>query len=400
MAERSSLNQTVQIGVEATAGTAVWAGRRLQSIGFEPSPSVEMDQFRPMGQKYRALTTLGKEWTESSISGRGSYTELVYVLASVVNTPVITTPAGATDARLWTFTSDPTEDDTPKTFTMEHGSDVRAARMSYSLITEFGMTFNRQSIEVSGSMMSRALTDGITRSESRTVTDASITSGDATLTSASATFVAADVGKFLRIVGQAGFVDYTTILSVTNGTTIEMADDATATATGQSLEIGAIRVLDIQPIIPTQICVTMDTTFGALGTTKLTRLISAEFTLGNRFAGVWVLDCENPSFVNHIESEPDLTLNMTLQADAQGMGLLNTLRSGDTRFVQIEAEGVNVESGYPHRFQLDMAVKVADTNGFSDQDGVYAVEFSFVGVADGGWGKAFEFQLTNGLLTL
>lgn len=327
VAERSALNQVVQIGVESTPGLAVAASKRLQSIGIEPSVSVEMDQFRPAGQKYRAITTLGKEWSTSPISGRGSYTEMVYLLASVVSTPVITTPVGGTLSRLWTFTPDSFDDDTPKTFTIEHGSSVRADSFSYGIVTEFGMTFNRTSIEVSGSLMGRAVEDDITLTASPT--------------------------------------------------TIELV-----------------------PIVPTQVSVYMDDEFGDLGTTKLTRAISAEFNLGSRFGGVWVLDAANPSYVNHIETEPDLTMSMTLQADAVGMGLLTTMREGTTKFIRIEAIGSEIETGENYTFTLDLAGKVADTSGFSDEDGVYAVEFSFVGVHDGAWGKAYEFVLENQLTAL
>lgn len=327
MAERSSLNQVVQLGVEATPGTSVAANKRLQSIGIEPSPSVEIDQFRPAGQKYRAITALGKEWTEASVTGRGSYTEIVYMLSSVMTTAVITTPGGATTTRKWVFTPSSTADDTPKTFTVEHGSSVRADKFTYGLVTEFNMTFNRNTIELGGTMIGRAITDNIT---------------------------------------------------------------LTATPT----------TIALVPILPTEVSVYIDSLHTALGTTKLTRAISAEFSLGSRFGPVWVLDAANNSFVNHIETEPDLTLNVMVQADAQGMALLSQLRDGATRFVRIEAIGAVLEAALTYTFTLDMAVKVVDTGGFSDADGVYAIEWNFVGVHDGTWGKAVEISVQNGLAAL
>lgn len=329
MAERSALNQSIQIGVESVPGTPVAAPIRLQAIGIEPNIEVEMDQFRPIGQKYRAITTLGKEWVTAAISGRGSYNELVYLFSSVIGTAAITTPVGATLARNWQFVPESFDDDTPKTFTVEHGSSVRAGEFSYGIVTELGMTFNRTAIEVSGSMMGRALTDGITMTAAPTA-------------------------------------------------------------------------VPLVPIIPTQVSVYMDDTAANLGNTKLTRAISADFNLGSRYAGVWVLDAANPQYVNHIETEPDLTCSMTLQADATGMGLLNTMRTGDTKFIRIEAVGPadSIEAGQEYTFTLDLAAKVADTNGFSDEDGVYAVEFSFVGVHDNTWDQAYEVNMVNTLTAL
>ena len=330
MAERSSLNQNIQIGVETTRGTAVAATKRLQSIGIEPSPSVETSQFRPIGSKYNALSTLGKEWVEAAISGRLTYTEIVYALSSVMTAGVVTdVGTEATKAKQWVFSPSTRDDDAPKTFTVEHGSGVRADRFTYGLITELGITFNRDAIEVSGSMMGRALQDGIT------LTPSGVTS------------------------------------------------------------------VPLVPVLPTQVSVYLDDTAAALGTTKMTRMISGEFSLGSRFGPVWVLDAANPSFVNHVETEPDLTNTMMLQADSQGMGLLQTLREGATKFLRIEAIGGEVgETGENYRFTLDLALKISDTGGFSDEDGVYAVEFTGLGVHDGVWAKALQVTVVNDLAAL
>lgn len=326
MAERSSLNQNIQIGVEATPGTAVAAAKRLQSIGIEPSVSVETSQFRPIGSKFNALSTLGKEWVEASLTGRATYTEIVYALSSVITGAA---PVTVTGVSTWNFAPNTRNDDAPKTFTVEHGSAVRADRFSYGLITELGMTFSRDSIELTGSMIGRALEDGVT------MTSVGITSPP------------------------------------------------------------------LVPVLPTQVSVFLDDTAASLGTTKMTRMISAEFSLSNRFGPVWVLDAANPSFVNHVEVEPDLSCSMTLQADSQGMGLLSTLRTGDTKFLRIEAIGNEIAStGESYRLTLDMAVKISDTGGFSDADGVYAIEFSGLGVHDDPWGKALNIEVVNDITAL
>jgi hypothetical protein len=328
MPERSSLNQKIQVGVETVPGTAVAATKQFQAIGIEPSPNSEVDQFRPIGNKYRSIATLGKEWVEAAITGRGSYTELVYVLSSAVNTAVITTPGGGTNSRTWTFISSNTADDAPKTFTVEHGSSVRADRFTYGLITEFNIAFSRSAVEVSGSMMGREMEDNIV------------------LTSAGLTSVI------------------------------------------------------LAPIIPTQVSVFLDATSAGLGTTKLTRLLSAEVSLGSRFGPVYVLDAANAGFVAHVETEPDLSLNIVAEADSQAMALLSQMRDGSTRYVRISCIGPIIEAAIPYSFNIDMAVKIVDTGGFSDNDGVYAIEWNFVGVHDATWGQAARFALTNTLTAL
>lgn len=328
MAERSSLNQNIQIGVETTPGTAVAATRRLTALGIEPSPNVEMSQFRPIGSKFNALSTLGKEWIEASLSGRLTYTEIVYALSSVIGNGTTTTPE--TGARTWNFSPNDRSDDVPKTFTVEHGSSVRADRFSYGLITELGIAFNRTSLDLSGSMLGRALTDGITM-----------------------------------------------------------------TPTG-------VTAIPLVPVLPTQVSVYMDDTAAGLGVTKMTRMISGEFSLGSRFGPVWVLDAAQPSFVNHIETAPDLSCTLTLQADTQGMAMLATMRTGATKFLRIEGVGASIPgtATSSYKFTLDMAGKVSGTGGFSDADGVYAVQFSLTGVSDATWGKALDINVTNDVLAL
>jgi len=328
MPERASLNQVIQIGVETTPGVAGTVTKRLSATSIEPSVSTVVDQFRPMGQKYKTIATLSKEWVEAGITGKGSYNEMIYLLSSVGTTAVISTPAGGTAAKTWTFSPSSSADDTPKTYTVEHGSGVRADKFTYGLITEFSMSFSRESVEISGSMMGRAITDGI------------------------------------------------------------------------ALTAAGVTDIPLSPILPTDVTVFMDSTSAALGTTKLTRLLSGEFSIGSRFGPVWVVDAANPGYVAHVETEPDLALTLTLEADLQGMSFLNTLRAGSTQFIRIQAVGPIIDATVNARFVLDIAVKVGDIGSFSDADGVYAIEIPLVGVHDAGYGKAWVASVTNLLAAL
>lgn len=73
----------------------------------------------------------------------------------------------------------------------------------------------------------------------RIVTDG-VTNGTTTLTSATAQFVSSDKGKTITVTGAgvAGATLLTTIASVTNSTTIVMADAATSTATAHVVSFG------------------------------------------------------------------------------------------------------------------------------------------------------------------
>lgn len=78
------------------------------------------------------------------------------------------------------------------------------------------------------------------RGDVRRYADGAITTGTATFTSATATFVAADKGKTITIsgAGAAGVVFTTTISSVTNGTTVVLAANASTTVSAKNFRFG------------------------------------------------------------------------------------------------------------------------------------------------------------------
>lgn len=163
MPDRSAIAQVVQVRKETTQGVDPTTGtKRLQALGIELNPKANFDTFRPMGSKWPALSPEGKEWAEGALSGRATYTELVYPLASVITAPVITTPVGGTTSRDHTFTLSTTAPDSPVTFTVEQGDANFAELATGGIITDFNININRDSIELGGTMMFRALQTGIT----------------------------------------------------------------------------------------------------------------------------------------------------------------------------------------------------------------------------------------------
>jgi hypothetical protein len=160
MADRSSVSQIVQIGVETTPGTAVPATKRLQSMMITPSPKVTVQQFRPSGYKYDTLAVLGKEWSESAVTGNAVYDELIYPLSSILTTVTPTTTG--TTGHKWDFVPATYAPDTPTTFTIEHGSAVRADRTPYGQFLEFSLDFNRERVEIGGNILSQQLQDPFT----------------------------------------------------------------------------------------------------------------------------------------------------------------------------------------------------------------------------------------------
>jgi hypothetical protein len=171
--ERSTITQTVQIGVETTPGTAVPANKRLQSIGIAIGAKVDSKEFTPIGQKYPTLAVVGKEWSEAELTGQPCYTELPYIFSSLMSTATSVTQtldsATPTGGYVWTFDSNSFGEDTPKTYTIEQGSAARAHKITNALIPEFSLDWSREEVKIGGSVLGTALQDGITMTSSPTL---------------------------------------------------------------------------------------------------------------------------------------------------------------------------------------------------------------------------------------
>lgn len=326
--ERSALTQGVQVGVESTPGTNVAANKKLNSIGIGPAINMDPQRFRAQGNKFATIITPGKEWVEADLEGVGTYSEIIYILSSIIKDPGAAVQQGATTAYKWTFAPATSAEDTVKTLTVEQGGVVRAHKFNYGIATEVELDMSRDGIELSGSMMGQRLQDAIT---------------------------------------------------LTPGPTS----------------------IEEKPILTTDIDVYIDPTSGALGTTKMLRVLNANISLGDRFNPVWVLNTANNSYVAHVEAEPSAQVTLSMEADTQGMANLPIMRAGTTQFIRIKATSPDLAgTGFPYSLTWDAACKVVEPGDFTDEDGVYAMEWTFDMVHDSGWGKAFQVDVVNKQTTL
>lgn len=165
-------------------------------------------------------------------------------------------------------------------------------------------------------------------------------------------------------------------------------------ATAQTLT-AAPTTLPVVPITPGSISVFLDNTAATLGTTKLLNPFEVSVDISDRFAPVWVLDRAHTSFARTVETTPSAEVKLKVALDTAGLGILTALRSQDLRFLRIESIGPIIESTHAYRFTWDLAVRVSDISDFSDEDGVYAVEYTLAVQHDATWGRAMRVELVN-----
>lgn len=327
MADRASIFEGVQIGVETTPGTAVAANKKLQSMSIRPGVRTEITKFRPSGVKFHTLTAQNKEWVEAAIEGQPTYTEIIYPLSSIMAGSVDSGDGGTPVAYTWTFGIAANGADTTKTFTIEQGSSLRAHKFTYGLVTALNFEFNRSELRMAGSMVGQRLTDNITMTASPTS-------------------------------------------------------------------------LALVPILPNHVTVYLDNNAAGLGTTDLERVLSASLEISDRFGQLWTLNAANESWAAHIETAPTVKVKLKVEADATGMALLETMRTGDSKFMRIDAVGNAINAETDYQFKLDLALKVTNVSDFADEDGIFAIEWEFDVVYDATWGKALELVVVNGLGSL
>ena len=325
MAERATIFQGVQIGLEAVPGTRVAASKKLGSMSFEPGISAEISKFRPMGTKFTTVTATNKEWSVLKASGLPTYTEIVYALSSIMAKVI---PVGAGASKTWTFQMGSSAADAYATYSVEQGDATRAHRLAHALMDSFAFTFNRSETTLEGSLIGMAIEDGVVM---------------------------------------------------------------TAGATS----------LDLIPILPSQVSVYLaDDPVDLDAATALARPLSVNWFLNNRFGPLWALNASNSSFAAVVETEPSHGIKLTMEADAEGMGLLTNMRANSTKFIRLEAVGGLIEAGTNYQFTADHAVQIEDVQQWSDQDGVFSIEWDLAIVHDGGWGKSGVVTVVNNVAAL
>jgi hypothetical protein len=430
MTERASIFQTIQVGVETTPGTAVAALKKLTALSIEPAVNAEMLPFRAIGNKFRSLVVPGKEWVMAPLSGLATYTELVYPLSSVVSYAA-PTQQGATAAYKWEFEPDTDAEDTVKTFTVEQGSGLRAHRFTYGMVTGLRLEFSRNGIEISGEMIGKALEDDVQLStnevQTLSVTGGTPESGNFKLTfeedqtdNISYDATAADVEAALETLDDIDEGDVVCTGGPFPGTAIAvefrgqyLQTDASAITAEDTFNAGDVTVtqtttgaapttIDLEPIIPTQVDVYLaDTQAGLDEATALERVLTVSWELRDRFGTIFPLaTAASTGFAATVETEPNLEIKLKMEADDEGMDLLTNMRAGSSTYLRIEATGDTIEGEYDYALQIDTACKVSAVSPFSDEEGVFAIEWTLTGVHDSTWGKATAIELINDLSAL
>jgi hypothetical protein len=423
MAAPAQVNYVTQVGIEATAGTAVPATVRLPTVSFDTQPELVTEQFTAQGYKHSTSSVVHRRMARGTFEGPGDYNSPRYLWDSLVGFAATqpTTPGGATNARQWILSPKSAgADSNAKTLTLESGVNTPIAnvqRMTAAKITSWTLTATQDSVRQSGSLIARFPTDGnyLTGNEVQSVTiTGTPTGGTFTLTYSGQTTsgiaynaTAATVQAALEALSNIAVGD----VSVTGGPgpgtafiveftgTLGNTNVAAMTASGASLTGGstpgvtiataqagaAITTLAEKPISREHIDVFIADSWadldGATGTyTKITDVYEETLTVGEKDDPFFVHNTTYDSYKETVEKEHLVSFMFRTAHNAQSQAFFNSIEANASRFLRWQAVGNEIDTGVNNdTLQWDFTGKIT---GVAKQSGgiVYAYEYQFTGV--------------------
>lgn len=404
MADRSTVFERVQIGKETTPGVAVKPNRNLGSISLNPSFQIETKARKPKGSKWNRVVTTNKDWTEGDVEGDAVYDELPFVLASALGNVTPTTPGGATLARRWEFSVSTSNPDTPASFTLETGSELRAMRVAFATLTELGFEFSREDATISGAFIGQKMTDDKVRyiTIAGSAGTFTITVGDQTTDAiaynASTSTVLTELEDLSNVApgdvvvgGAAGayILYFKGQFEKAKMPAISAVGTDGATATITRMAPGATE-LELVPVTPPSLQITRADSAADLGVDDeiLTRAFNMTWGISSRWGPIWTINRDVESWAALAETDPEGTVEITVGADDQGMDMVNDLRENDTIFVRVSSIGPEIEPGFNYELIIDTAISITDIGDMTDEDGVVATSFTGTFLHDPTWGKS------------
>jgi len=419
MPERATVFEVSQIGPETTPGTIVAATRRLQSLKIVPKIETKTTPFKPNGYKYDSILSVDQEWTSAKVDGVADYNQLIYPLAGLFGVVTPAVPAGGTLTQQWVFNPSTNNPETAKTFSVESGSSARAGKFGYGLFTDWGMTYTRADVKVTGALMGQRYVDGVTMTAAPTEVQTLTASAPLTAGTFSATANGQTASGIVYNATAAQIVTALTALSTigtggvtaTGGPINAVGTPVLVTFAGNNanksqslitinstgLTGGTIGVTETtaggfdivaQPIFPTQQTIYVDSSAAALGTTALTRPFSFNWDLKGKWGPEWPINAAFTSFPVHVELAPKQSMKLLVAADAAGMGYLTNFRAGSSMFIRCSSVGATIETSLTYLYNADFCGKITGISDFKDEKGIYAIEYSLDVMHDNVWGQS------------
>lgn len=423
--ERSTVNQTLQLGVETTPGVAVPANRRIDCLAFKFGIKGDFKKTAGTGRKYDSVQQLNAEWTEGSFDGSLDYNGLVYVKSGALGIITPTAHGSSSVAKDWIFDAILTGSRQPQTYSFEQGENAtRAQKLAYGLINKYGYKLSRKTdASCNGGVLAQSVTDGITMTSSPTAIPLKPITGqqfNLYLDTSGATLGQTQLLKPLTtefsmdgIYGPAWYANRANSsfsahvdLKPNAGVKFSVAADAVGMGPLTNMRKGDTRFLRVEcvgDVIDNNQTVTI--TGGPTGGT---------FTLtykGQTTAGI-AYNAASSAVQTALQALSTIGAgNATVSGSAGGPYTVTFAGTLATDTTALTASGAGLTGGTSPSitvtqtqiyltFWHDMAIKIGQPSEWGDSDGIYMIEWDCGIFEDSTWGHSHLTTITNLLTAL
>ena len=146
----------------------------------------------------------------------------------------------------------------------------------------------------------------------------------------------------------------------------------------------------------------LDTTYAALGTTKLLAAYNGSVDFPDKYSPDWVINSANPSFDSLQESEDfEPEVELTLGFDTTSISLINGFTAGAVRFLRLKTTGPIIEGAIPYSLEVDLAIRIITRGTMTTSDaGSVQVPFTAQVTRDPVSGNSAVARLVNTVTAL
>lgn len=418
---RSSANQTFQLGIESTPGTAVAANKRIDCYAFKKGIKGEFKKTTGTGRKYPSVQQLNAEWVEGSFDGSMDYNGIIYALAGAYGVATPTAHGSSATAKDWIYDAILSGSRQPQTYSAEQGENAtRAEKLAYLLINKFGYKFTRKTdASCNGGWIGQKISDGITMTSSPTAVPLKpmvgqqfnlyIDSASGSLGTTQITEGLSVEFSFDSIYGPTWFINRA---NSSFSSHVDLVPNASVKFMVEADAVGMSSLTDMRA-----------------GTTKFLRVEALGdlidnnqlVSLGSPSAGNFTLTYKGQTTGNIAYNAASSAVQTAVQAlSTVGSGnalvtgsaggpytitMAGTLASDTTAFT---GNGAGLTGGtflitqaqVYHTFWHDMAIKIGQPSEWQDSDGIYAIEWECGIFEDATWGHSNLVTVTNLLTAL
>lgn len=404
MSVRQELTEIVLLGVETTPGTLATTVQRLRALNYKSRPNTQVKKHRPQGEKMQAVVIPTREWSSGNISGMMDYNELPLALEAIIGTGSHSGTGNPDERNVHVYTLDNRKRSVFKTYSLQRGEKTtRAHQNLYVVHSGLQLQINTQDCQVSGAFFAQKMTDGVTMkagaNEVQTVTVTGTPTGGtfrlafrgaettdlaynidaSTLQTALEALDTVDTGEIV-VAGSGPFTfTFSVALAGENQPMVTLVNNQLTGGTSPTVTVvqttkGGYTEFPLVPVLPAHWNIHLADTQAGLTAGKLDKSVGVAATgidIADRWTPFFTLDRTlEGTFTDTTEMDPKFTANLMVGANSTGMALLNSLRSGATKWLRLEAVGPVIGvTADTHKMVWEGPVKVSDTADFGNEDG-------------------------------